>query len=123
MVQGADKIGSFSVAEDDQRVTRIGRLLRKAHLDELPNLINVIRGEMSIFGPRPEIGYYIDRMPSAIRRVVLSVKPGCIDKATLWNFNEGKRLKGKTDPEAYYEKVIWPEKLRRQCESILKTSL
>ena len=123
MVEGADRKGSYSVAEDDSRITRIGRILRNSHLDELPNLINVIRGEMSIFGPRPEIGHYVDRMPPAIRRTVLSVRPGCIDKATLWNYNEGQRLKGKTDPEAYYEEVIWPEKLRLQCESILGVNL
>ena len=123
MVQDADKMGSFSVAEDDRRITRIGHLMRRTHLDELPNLVNVARGEMAIFGPRPEIPYYVNKMPPTIRRVILSIKPGCIDKATMWNFNEGQRLKGKQDQEAYYEKVIWPEKLRRQCESILRISL
>ena len=123
MVQGADRCGPYSVAEDDGRVTRLGRFLRKYHLDELPNLVNVVRGEMSLFGPRPEVLYYVDKMPIDIRRVVLSVKPGCIDRATLNNLDEGKQLRGKEDPEAYYEKVIWPEKLRRQCESILKISL
>jgi len=123
MVKGADKMGSFSVPEEDRRITSLGRILRKTHFDELPNLINVIRREMAFFGPRPEVPYYVNKMPPAIRRIVLSVKPGCIDKATIWNFNEAQRLKGKKDPEAYYEKVIWPEKLRRQCESIIKRSL
>uniref|UniRef100_A0A6M3KAG0 Putative sugar transferase n=1 Tax=viral metagenome TaxID=1070528 RepID=A0A6M3KAG0_9ZZZZ len=123
MVKGTEKMGSFSIPEKDKRVTRIGRLLRKTHFDELPNLWNVLKGDMALFGPRPEVSYYVNKMPPAVRRVVLSVKPGCLDRATMWNFNEGQRLNGKEDPEAYYEEVIWPEKLRLQCESILKVNL
>lgn len=123
MVKGTEKMGSFSIPEKDKRVTRIGRLLRKTHFDELPNLWNVLKGDMALFGPRPEVPYYVNKMPPAVRRVVLSVKPGCLDRATMWNFNEGQRLNGKEDPEAYYEEVIWPEKLRLQCESILKVNL
>ena len=114
MVQGADRIGPYSVADDDPRVTRIGRLLRRTHLDELPNLINVARREMRLFGPRPDVKHYIDKMTDDERRIILSVKPGCIDLATLRNLNEGERLKGQADPEAYYENVIWPEKKRLQ---------
>lgn len=121
---GADKRGTYSVAEDDARITRIGRILRRTHLDEIPNIINVIRGEMALFGPRPDIPYYVCKlMPPGIRCVVTSVKPGCIDIATLWNINEGKKLKGRKDPDRYYRYQIWPEKLRLQCQSILKTSI
>lgn len=114
MVQNADALGGYSVCEKDVRVTRIGRFLRRTHLDELPNLINVLRGEMVFIGPRPDVSYYANRIPEPERTIILSVKPGCIDPATLWNFNEGQRLNGKDDPERYYEEVIWPEKIKRQ---------
>jgi lipopolysaccharide/colanic/teichoic acid biosynthesis glycosyltransferase len=120
MCKDADRIGAFSVATGDLRVTSIGRVLRRTHIDELPNIINVIKGEMSIIGPRPEIPFYVDRMPEKIKNVILSVKPGCIDTATLWNIDEGKKLEGQADPDLYYEQYIWPEKLRLQCQSILK---
>jgi len=122
MVKGADKLGSYSVAADDARVTRLGRILRRTHLDELPNFFNVLKGDMAFIGPRAEIPYYVEKMPPTIKKIVLSVKPGCIDLATLRNLQEGSLLKGKDDPEIYYEKVIWPEKLRLQCHCILKAS-
>lgn len=120
MVYGADRTGSLSVAQDDKRVTRIGRLLRVTHFDELPNLINVLKGEMNLIGPRPDVPFYADRIPEPDRSIILSVKPGCLDPATLWNFNEGMRLMGHEDPEKYYHEVIWPEKLKRQKQFILK---
>lgn len=123
MCKGADRIGAFSVGADDVRVTRLGRIIRRTHLDELPNIINVIKGEMAIIGPRPEIPYYVDRMPTTIKSVILSVKPGCIDTATFWNLDEGEKLKGQPNPDLYYEQQIWPEKLRLQCQSILKISI
>ena len=123
MVHGAANNGPYSVGSDDQRVTRIGKILRRFHIDELPNVINVIKGEMSIIGPRPEVPYYIERMPPTIRRVILSVKPGIIDRASFWDRDEGKRLRGQPDPDGFYERKIWPEKLRLQCESILKIPL
>lgn len=123
MVRGADKEGIYSIADDDPRVTRIGKMLRKTHLDELPNIINVVKGDMALFGPRPEVPYFVERMPPQVRKVILSVKPGCIDKATMNNLNEGRRLKGQRDPDAFYEREIWPTKLKLQCRSILKISI
>jgi lipopolysaccharide/colanic/teichoic acid biosynthesis glycosyltransferase len=121
MQRDSDKCGSFSVAYGDGRVIPFGRFLRKWHLDELPNLLTVLRGDMAIIGPRPDIPEYADRMPEPERTIILSVKPGCIDFATLWNFNEGMRLeRAGEDPDKYYEEVIWPEKLKRQREFILK---
>lgn len=120
MVHGAEKIGPFSVARSDIRVTRIGRFLRRTHLDEIPNLINVLKGEMSLIGPRPDVPHYADRIPEPDRTIILSVKPGCVDPATLWNFNEGAKLDGQEDPEKYYEEEIWPEKLLRQKTFVLR---
>lgn len=122
MVQGADRLGSFSVSGNDSRTTKVGKVIRKLHIDELPNLINVLKGEMTLFGPRPDVPYYADRIPEPQRSIILSVKPGCIDPATMWNFNEGQRLNGKQDPEKYYEEVIWPEKIKRQVAFIEKCS-
>jgi len=123
MHHDADANGPFSVSEEDARVTSIGRVIRKTHLDELPNLINVISGDMRLFGPRPEVPHFINKMPPTIRKVVLSVKPGCIDLATMRNLDEGNKLKDSDNPDLVYEKEIWPEKLRLQCQSILKISL
>jgi len=118
MVRKADKTGGYSVSADDARVTGIGRILRMYHLDEFPNLINVIKGDMAIFGPRPEVPYYVEKMSPEEREVILSVKPGCVDLATFMNLDEGKQLEGKEDPEKYYEEVIWPLKKKKQIESI-----
>ena len=118
MVFDADSIGGYSVGYDDHRVTRIGRIIRRWHIDELPNLINVIKGEMNLLGPRPDVAYYDERIPEPEKSIILSVKPGCIDPATIWNFNEGIRLRGKEDPDRYYEDVIWPEKIKRQVAYI-----
>ena len=117
MVHGADK-GNPSVAGDDPRVTRLGRILRKYKIDEIPNLINILKGDMVIIGPRPDVPFYICGMPREYRAVILSVKPGLIDLATRHNLNEGERLKGKEDPEKYYKQEIWPEKIVLQCIKI-----
>ena len=122
MVKGADRLGPVSVSGDDKRVTLVGRFLRKWHIDELPNLINVAKGDMVLIGPRPEVKHYIDKLTAEQRKIVLSVKPGCLDPATLWNLNEGERLKGQEDPEAYYEREIWPQKVKMQIDYILKRS-
>jgi len=123
MVKGAEKMGSFSVAEKDWRIRPIGRILRKTHLDELPNLWNVLKGDMALFGPRPEVPHYVNKMPPAVRRVVLSVKPGCLSRATIAGLNEGRLLNNAQDPDDFYEKVIWPKKLKHQCEEILRIKL
>lgn len=118
MIKNADRLGPTSVPSDDPRITRLGRILRATHLDELPNLINVLKGDMNVIGPRPEIPYYVDKMPATVKRIILSVKPGCIDPATFHNLHEGRKLNGQPDPEAYYEQHIWPEKLMLQCDFI-----
>ncbi len=123
MVVGADKIGGPSTAADDPRLTKIGLFLKKYQLDELPQLINVFKGDMSFVGPRPEVKIYVDMMTEEEKNVILSVRPGITDLASLWNFHEAEILKGSTDPEKTYMEEIRPEKLRLQQEYVKKSSI
>jgi lipopolysaccharide/colanic/teichoic acid biosynthesis glycosyltransferase len=122
MVVDAEKIGGPSTTGDDPRLLKIGHLLKKYQLDELPQLINVLRGEMSFVGPRPEVKIYVNMMTSEERKMIFSVKPGMTDLASLWNFHEGEVLKGSSDPEKAYMEKIRPEKIRLQTEYVKKHS-
>jgi len=122
MVVNADKIGGPSTAADDPRLTRIGMFLKKYQLDELPQLINVIKGDMSVVGPRPEVKLYVDMMTEEEKSVILSVRPGLTDLASLWNFHEAEILRGSVDPEKTYMEEIRPEKLRLQKEYVEDSS-
>ena len=121
MVINAEKIGGSSTADDDPRITKTGRLLRKFKLDELPQLINVLRGEMSIVGPRPEVSYYVE-MFTEEEKAILTVCPGITDWASLWNPDEGAVLAGSPDPEKTYMKKIRPEKIRLQLKYVKERS-
>jgi len=94
----------------DKRITRIGRLLRKLKLDELPQLFNVIKGDMSLVGPRPEIRRYVD-MYKPEDMFVLSVRPGITDYASLQYRNENELLAKADDPEKFYIDAVMPAKL------------
>jgi len=118
MVQNADKIGGPSTAGDDPRLTRTGKFLKKFQLDELPQLFNVLKGDMSLVGPRPEVPYYVDMMSADEKQTILSVRPGMTDWASLWNFHEGEILRGATDPEKEYQEKIRPEKIRLQMQYV-----
>ncbi len=122
MVPRADQIGGPSTPRDDPRITRVGRWLRRFNLDELPQLINVLKGEMSIVGPRPEVPQYVDLFTEE-ENAILSVRPGITDWATLWVRNEGKILEGSDDPERAYMEKVWPEKHRLQLEYVRNHSL
>lgn len=122
MVIGADKLGGPSTAGDDPRLTKLGPFLKKYQLDELPQLINVLRGEMSLVGPRPEVKLYVDMMTAEQQNVILSVKPGMTDLASLWNFHESEILKGAKDPEKIYCEKIRPQKLQLQMEYVKNRS-
>jgi lipopolysaccharide/colanic/teichoic acid biosynthesis glycosyltransferase len=113
MVPNAEVLGGSATANDDSRITPVGQVLRKYKLDELPQLLNVVRGEMSLVGPRPEVRKYVD-MGSAEQRRILSLRPGITDWATIWNADEGSVLAGSNDPERTYEELILPTKLRLQ---------
>lgn len=106
MVENADKIGPSSTSDDDQRITKIGKLLRKTKLDELPQLFNWLKGDMALIGWRPEVPKYLSTFPDE----VLGTKPGIIGLATLWDIDEGSTLAGSTDPDRDYEERIMPKK-------------
>jgi lipopolysaccharide/colanic/teichoic acid biosynthesis glycosyltransferase len=111
MVTNAEQIGGSSTAEDDPRITRAGRLLRKFKLDELPQLFNVLEGSMSIVGPRPQVQWAVDLYSSEERRI-LDLKPGITDYASLKFRDEAAILKGSPDPDKTYMEQIHPEKMR-----------
>jgi len=122
MVPNADKIGGPSTAGDDVRLTRVGKFLKKFQLDELPQVFNVLKGEMSLVGPRPEVPFYVDMMSERERSAILSVRPGMTDWASLWNFHEGEILRGSVDPEKTYQEKIRPEKIRLQMKYVREKS-
>lgn len=102
--------GSAITAANDRRVTRTGAVLRKLKLDELPQLINVVRGEMRLIGPRPEVPDYVD-VRNPMWKTVLRSSPGITDLATLAFRNEEEILGGVSNPDAYYRSSILPAKL------------
>jgi len=122
MIVNAENLGGPSTASDDFRLTKIGNFLKKYQFDELPQLINVIKGDMSLVGPRPEVKMYVDMMQEGEKNIILSVRPGMTDLASLWNFHEGKILEGSKDPEKTYMEKIRPEKLRLQMEYVKNSS-
>lgn len=113
MVPDAERLGGSATADDDPRLTMIGRMLRKYKLDELPQFVNVLLGDMSLVGPRPEVEKYTSLFTPEKRRI-LSVRPGITDWASIWNSDEGSVLNGSTDPERAYEQLIRPTKLKLQ---------
>jgi lipopolysaccharide/colanic/teichoic acid biosynthesis glycosyltransferase len=117
MVVGADTLGGPSTANDDPRITTIGRYLRRYKLDELPQLFNTLKGDMSLVGPRPEVPQYV-AMFTDEERQILDVKPGITDLATLWNADEGAVLAEADDPERVYLELIRPRKIQLQLEYV-----
>ena len=111
MVVNAEKIGGPSTSEDDPRVTPIGRWLRKYKLDELPQMLNVLKGQMSLVGPRPEVLSEVERY-NAEERQLLTVLPGITDWSSICFHNEGEILRGAADPHQAYLELIRPEKIR-----------
>lgn len=121
MVVNADKIGGPSTADGDPRMLKIGKFLRKYKLDELPQLINVLKGEMSFVGPRPEVPFYVN-MFNEEEKKILTVRSGITDWASLWNPDEGAILAGSPDPEKTYIEKIRPEKIRLQLKYVKEHS-
>ena len=122
MVANAENLGGPSTPADDPRITRVGRFLRRFNLDELPQFINVLKGEMSIVGPRPEVPQYVELFTEE-EKAILTVRPGITDWATLWVRNEGEILAGSDDPERAYMEKIWPEKHRLELEYVRNQSV
>jgi len=111
MVQNADKVGGPSTSADDPRLLKIGKFLRGHQLDELPQFINILKGEMSFVGPRPEVPSEVALYDEETKRIILSVKPGLTDLATLANLHEEEILRGAPNPHEAYRQLIQPKKL------------
>jgi len=122
MQTGADKKGLLTIGGRDSRVTRIGYYLRKYKLDELPQLINVLVGDMSIVGPRPEVRKYVNLYTSDQLRV-LSVKPGITDYASIEYSNENELLAQSENPERTYIEEVLPAKLELNMRYIHSMNL
>ena len=123
MFSDAEKLGGPSTSGDDPRITKFGRFLRKYKLDELPEFINILRGEMSFVGPRPEVLSEVKTYDEETKRIILSVKPGLTDFASLWDIREGEILRGSKNPHQTYREKIGPEKIRLQLKYIKERSL
>lgn len=111
MVADAERWGGTSTAEDDPRLTRLGKSLRRYKLDEFPQLLNVLFGDMSFVGPRPQVQWAVDLYSDDERRL-LDVRPGITDFASLRFRNEGEILQGYANPDQAYLELIAPEKIR-----------
>ncbi len=121
MREGADRAGLITVGGRDPRVTASGYYIRKYKLDELPQLINVLRGDMSIVGPRPEVRRYVD-LYTPEQMHVLDVRPGITDLASIRYRNENELLARAEDPDRYYVEVVMQDKLRINLEYVANHS-
>ena len=119
----APSLGPQITIGDDPRITRSGRFIRRSKIDELPQLWDVLRGEMSLVGPRPEVPRYVAMYPPELREIVLSVRPGITDPASLAFRNESELLAAAADPEREYVEVVMPAKLRLSAACVQRSSL
>ena len=119
---GSDKGSLVTIGGRDPRITRSGYIIRKLKLDELPQLINVLKGDMSFVGPRPEVRHYVDYWTEE-QMVVLSVRPGITDPASIKFRNENELMEKAENPEDYYINVIMQEKLKLYIEYVNSHSL
>ena len=122
MRMGADRAGLLTLGDRDPRITRSGFWLRKTKLDELPQLFNVLVGDMSLVGPRPEVPKYV-ALYTPEQREVLSVRPGITDTASVEMRNEAELMAQQADPEGYYVNVQIPLKIKLAKEYIAQQSL
>ncbi|MBR6162030.1 MAG: sugar transferase [Bacteroidales bacterium] len=122
MRTGSDKKGLLTVGDRDSRVTKVGYFLRKYKLDEFPQLINIIKGDMSIVGPRPEVRKYVD-LYTPEQRQVLTVRPGLTDYASIRYVHESEILAHSDNPEQTYIDEVMPAKLALNLEYIQHQSL
>jgi lipopolysaccharide/colanic/teichoic acid biosynthesis glycosyltransferase len=122
MRPNADRQGKLTVGERDPRITRAGAIVRKYKLDEFPQFINVLKGDMSVVGPRPEVMDYVRHYTDAQRKV-LDYKPGITDLASISYFEENKILANSKDPERTYLEEIMPTKIRINLEYQAKANV
>lgn len=119
---GSDKGSQITVGGHDSRITRSGYFIRKTKIDELPQLINVFIGDMSLVGPRPEVRHYVD-MWTPEQMHVLDVRPGITDPASIRYRNENELLESAENPEEYYVNVIMQDKIKLYLEYVENASL
>jgi lipopolysaccharide/colanic/teichoic acid biosynthesis glycosyltransferase len=119
----SDAAGPLVTASGDSRVTPVGAVLRRTRLDELPQLWDVLRGEMSLVGPRPEVPAYAALWPAAVRDTILSVRPGITDPVTLLFRNEADELALAADPDQHYRTALLPRKAQLYAEYVQNRSL
>ncbi len=110
--------GALITVGEDARITRVGAFLRRTKLDELPQLLDVLQGTMSLVGPRPEVPRYVALYPGALRDKVLSVRPGLTDLASIEYRNEGALLARAADPEREYVETVLPAKLKLAADYV-----
>ena len=122
MRKGADKKGLITVGGHDSRITHTGYFIRKYKLDELPQLFNVLRGDMSLVGPRPEVRKYVD-MYTSEQRKVLSIRPGITDYASIEYADENVILGQSANPDKTYIEQIMPDKIRLNMKHIANHSI
>ena len=123
MVVNAEQMGAQITVGEDRRITRSGKYLRKYKLDELPQLFNVLRGHMSLVGPRPEVPKYVEFYPPEIKNIVLSVPPGITDIASIEYRDESDILGRAKDPEKVYVEEILPVKLAYYLKYVRERNL
>lgn len=122
MVKDADKLGKITIGKRDPRVTNVGHFLRSYKLDELPQLLNILKGEMSVVGPRPEVQEYVDLYTEEQNKVFLA-KPGLTDYASLKYINESEVLAKSSDPNKTYIEEVMPAKLQLNLKYIEEQGL
>ena len=121
MVIDADKIGSCVTVKNDPRITPVGSFLRNFKLDELPQLMNVLKGDMSFVGPRPDVPGFADKLAGE-DRIILSVRPGITGPATLKYRNEEELLAQQADPDKFNAEVIYRDKIKLNREYVANRS-
>ena len=122
MRAGSDKKGLITVGGRDPRMTKTGIFIRRFKLDELPQLINVIKGDMSLVGPRPELRHFVD-LYTPMQKKVLSVRPGITDYASIEYVNENIILGSSVNPEKVYIEEIMPDKIRLNMKYVHNRSI
>lgn len=119
---GSDKKGLLTIGGNDGRITKVGLLLRRFKIDELPQLFNVLKGDMSMVGPRPEVRKYVD-LYTPKQQIILSVRPGITDYASIVYVDENRILGLAADPEKAYIEEIMPEKIKLNMKFIQNRSI
>lgn len=122
MLDGAEKRGLQITTQGDSRVTRVGHILRQFKLDELPQLIDVLIGNMSLVGPRPEVPKYVALYPMDMKQIILSVRPGITDRASIEYKDENILLGLSNDPNKTYTEEVLPKKLTIYADYVTNRS-